>query len=250
MLRNIFFIVLVFVISFSASATKIYVFGPGGPHTAIIDAAKVFEKKTGDKVIVTFGPQAKWQIRAEHHADIIYGSSEQSMFAILKTLKHFNIHEVMPLYLRPAAIMVRHKNPKHIKGLNSLATRKLNVVVVEGGGVSNTSGTGVWEDMIGRTKNISKVRKFRHHIKFFAPNSGAARKAWQSDKKLDAWITWIDWTKDNKNIGDYVAIEPNLVIYRDVNVALADNASPAAHEFVKFLTSRHAKSFFTKRGWF
>lgn len=66
-------------------------------------------------------------------------------------------------------------NPLKVKNLKDLATRNVRIVVPEGAGKSNTSGTGVWEDMIGRTKNIKMMSKFRSNIVAFAPNSGSAK---------------------------------------------------------------------------
>ena len=37
---------------------------PGGPHTALQEAASLYTKKTGVPVTVHFGPQAKWNDEA------------------------------------------------------------------------------------------------------------------------------------------------------------------------------------------
>ena len=47
----------------------------------------------------------------------------------------------------------------------------------EGAGKSNTSGTGVWEDMIGRTQDLDLISKFRQNIVACTPNSGSTKKA-------------------------------------------------------------------------
>lgn len=73
----------------------------------------------------------------------------------------------------------------------------IGVVVPGGVGVSNTSGTGVWEDMIGRTGGINILKGFRSNIVLFSPNSGGARKEFLENPKVDAWITWLDWDKSN-----------------------------------------------------
>jgi accessory colonization factor AcfC len=229
---------------------SISVFGPGGPHTTLQDAALTFEKQTGISVDITFGPQATWQGQALEHADIIYGSSEQSMLAVLTSFDKFNSMEVEPLYLRPATIIVRAENPKHITGLYDLTKNGFKIIVIDGSGASNTSGTGAWEDMIGRTKDIDKVRQFRKNIVYFAPNSGSARNYWQNNDDVDAWISWADWPIDNPNLGKSIDIESQLVVYRDVNIALASDASPEAKQFFDFLLSNKAKPIFKKRGGF
>ncbi len=43
----------------SAAYADINLYGPGGPHTALLDAAKLYTKKTGVTVNVHYGPQKK-----------------------------------------------------------------------------------------------------------------------------------------------------------------------------------------------
>lgn len=45
------------------------VYGPGGPHTVLIDVAKEFKKDTGIEVNVNFGHQKTWQDKANQNAD-------------------------------------------------------------------------------------------------------------------------------------------------------------------------------------
>ncbi|MGL6351860.1 MAG: substrate-binding domain-containing protein, partial [Aeromonas sp.] len=66
--------------SFAALA-DINLYGPGGPHTALIKVADAFQTKTGTHVNVHFGPQASWNDKAKENADILFGSSEQSALA-------------------------------------------------------------------------------------------------------------------------------------------------------------------------
>ncbi len=99
--------------------------------------------------------------------------------------------KIKPLYFREAIILTQKGNPLKIKGLKDLANKKVRIVVPEGAGKSNTSGTGVWEDMIGRTQDIKTIQNFRNNIVAFVPNSGSAKKLFSQDQ-ADAWITWID----------------------------------------------------------
>ncbi|GLC62957.1 hypothetical protein PLESTB_001964900 [Pleodorina starrii] len=88
---------------------------------------------------------------AQADADIIWGTSEQSMTAFLETYTSFSSDQVQPIYLRPAIIAVKAGNPKGITGFDDLLADGVKIVVTEGAGVGNTSGTGVWEDIAGRT---------------------------------------------------------------------------------------------------
>ncbi|MGL5289061.1 MAG: substrate-binding domain-containing protein [Aeromonas sp.] len=235
--------------SFAALA-DINLYGPGGPHTALIKVAAAFQAKTGTHVNVHFGPQASWNDKAKENADILFGSSEQSALAIATGhADKFDIYAITPLYLRPAIILVKNGNPKNIQGLRDLAKPGVGIVVPDGAGISNTSGTGVWEDMIGRTGDIHTVANFRKNIKLFTPNSGSARKAFVADPKIDAWITWADWAKSNPDVGHEVNIEKNLVVYRDFNIALTRNPTKETLAFANYLKGDTAKNIFHQFGW-
>ncbi|MCE3047391.1 extracellular solute-binding protein [Helicobacter kayseriensis] len=246
MKKFLFFTILVSLLLHA----EINLYGPGGPHTALQEIAKVYEKQTGIKVNVNFGPQKTWQEKAEQNADILFGASDQSAVAIATDFgDKFDPKEIKPLYLREAIILTQKGNPLKIKGLKDLANKKVRIVVPEGAGKSNTSGTGVWEDMIGRTKDLKTIANFRSNIIAYVPNSGSAKKLFL-DKEVDAWITWLDWAKSNPDYGDVVAIEKDLVVYRTFNVVLIKNASQEAQDFVKFLSSKEAEQIFKKFGWF
>ncbi|TXE83191.1 AcfC family glycoprotein adhesin PEB3 [Campylobacter peloridis] len=233
----------------SLANADINLYGPGGPHTALKDAAVKFSEKTGIKVNVNFGPQATWLEKAKKDADILFGASDQSALAIASDFDgSFDVNKIKPLYLREAIILTQKGNPLKIKGLKDLANKKVRIVVPEGAGKSNTSGTGVWEDMIGRTQDIQTIAKFRSNIVAFTPNSGSARKLF-AENKADAWITWIDWSKSNPDIGTAVAIEKDLVVYRTLNVVAKENSSKEVQDFINYLSSDEVKEIFAKYGW-
>lgn len=249
MLKKIFLMGAILTVSLTAFA-DINLYGPGGTHTALQKVAKKYEEKTGIKVNVNFGPQSTWNERAKVDADILFGSSEQSAIAIADDHKErFDVNEIEPLYLRRAIILVKKGNPKKIKGLKDLANKKVGIIAPEGMGKSNTSGTGAWEDMIGRTKNIDIVKKFRKNIVSFTPNSGTARNLFLNDDKVDAWITWIDWAKSNPGYGDIVEIEKDLVVYRDLNLVARKNANKEILDFIKFAESKEVESIYKELGW-
>ena len=65
------------------------------------------------------------------------------------------------------------------------------IVVTEGAGVANTSGTGTWEDVAGRAGSLDDVKRFRSNIVGFGKGSGPSFQMFVS-KQADAWITWPD----------------------------------------------------------
>lgn len=235
----------------SKTHAQINLYGPGGPHVPLIEAAQKYKELTGIDVIVNYGPQGTWNEKASQNADILFGASEQSALAIATDhAEKFDIKNITPLYLRRAIILVRTGNPKGITGLRDLADRSVGIIAPDGAGRSNTSGTGVWEDMVGRTRDIKLMQKFRNNIVSFTPNSGTARKMFLEDPNVDAWITWIDWAKSNPDYGDVVEIEKDLVVYRDVNVVARKDASTETLKFIDFLKSDTAKTIFEKYGFF
>jgi len=149
---------------------------------------------------------------------------------------------VQPLYLRPAAIMVRPGNPGRITGLKDLLQMGHRVLVVNGAGQN-----GLWKDVAGRLGDIASVCAFRSNVATHAANSALARKAWTKDKSLDAWLIWSIWQVSNPTLADQVAIEPEYRFYRDTGVALTHQG--AAKEFAAYLASADGAKIFAEWGW-
>ena len=223
-------------------------YGAGGPHTAFKKVARVWEKKTGNKVEIIAGPESRWSADAQADADIIWGTSEQSMTAFLETYKTFSSSQVEPIYIRPTVIAVKKGNPKHITGFDDLLKNNITIIVTEGAGVYNTSGTGSWEDVAGRLGRLEDIKKFRRNIVSFSKGSGASFKAFKS-MDADAWITWPNWPITKSNILQMVKFAPDRTIWRDVNVALAPDADPQAKAFLEFLITTQAQKIMATEGW-
>ncbi len=223
-------------------------YGAGGPHTAFRKVAAVWENKTGNKVEVIAGPESRWSASAQKDADILWGTSEQSMTAFLETYKTFSSAQVEPIYIRPTVIAVKKGNPKHIQSFDDLLKNGMKIIVTEGAGVYNTSGTGTWEDVAGRLGNIDDVARFRRNIVSFSKGSGASFKAFKS-MDADAWITWPNWPITKSDILQMVKFTPERTIWRDVNVALAPDADPQAKAFLEFLIATQAQKIMATEGW-
>ena len=222
-------------------------YGAGGPHTAFRKVADVWTEQTGTEVEVIAGPEAKWTADAQADADILWGTSEQSMTAFLLTYTAFDPDEVEPIYLRPAVIAVAAGNPRGIGGFDDLLEEGVRVVVTEGAGVYNTSGTGVWEDVAGRLGRLEDVAGLRENIVAYALGSGAGYGV-ISGGDADAWITWPNWPLTKDDI-DMVEIEPERTIHRDVNVVVSPDADPEARAFLDFLVSEEAQAIMKTEGW-
>lgn len=227
---------------------SVKLYGAGGPHTAFQTVADAWQKLSGHTVEIVAGPERTWSRKAQADADIIWGTSEQSMTAFLQTYKSFSPEQVDPIYIRPAIIAVRKGNPKKITGFDDLLTDGMKIVVTEGAGISNTSGTGVWEDVAGRVGNLEDVRAFRRNIVAFASGSGASFKAFK-EMDADAWITWPNWPVTNPDVLEAVELSDARKIWRDVNVALAPDADPEAKAFLDYLVTEEAQMLMLQEGW-
>jgi len=137
------------------------------------------------------------------------------MSDLLAALPDLNAATVTPLCLRASAILVRPGNPAHIAGIADLLKPEHRILVVDGSGQQ-----GLWEDVAGRMGDIRTVRMFRSNVTTVAKTSADAKKAWDSDKVLDAWLIWGIWQVANPKIADRVEIEPQYRIYRDIGAAL------------------------------
>ncbi|MGL4367890.1 MAG: substrate-binding domain-containing protein [Brevinemataceae bacterium] len=226
---------------------SINLYGPGGPHIALSEVAESFKKDTGILVNVNFGPEAKWSQQALKNADILFSASDNQMTAFLQTYKNFSQAHVHPIYLHDALIIVQKGNPKKITGIKSLLKSGYNIIVNDGSGISQTSGTGVWEDILGRTKNINMFAQFKKNIVFYAVNSGSGRdKFLDPNAKIDAWISWSDWGI----LGEVIPIEKELSISRPLNIAIKNNPTSQITKFIEYLNSDKSQKIFQKHGWY
>jgi len=242
-------IALISLATFAAApaAAQLRVYGPGGPAPAMKEAAAAFQRQTGVSVTVTSGPTPEWIDQAKKDADIIYSGSDTMMTDFIRQLPDsLRQQDVRPLYDRPAAILVRKGNPKRIKGFRDLARPGLRLMVVEGAGQN-----GLWEDLASRTGGIGFHRAMRPNIAKFAKTSAEARAAWIEDKEIDAWIIWNIWQIENAAIADQVKIEPDVVIWRPMTIAITTGTRQrdAAARFAAFLEGREGAQIFKRHGW-
>lgn len=228
-------------------SAQLRVYGPGGPAPAMKEAAAAFERKTRIKVEVTSGPTPGWIDKARRDADLVYSGSDMMMTGFVRALpKALRQSEVMPLYDRPSAILVRKGNPRNIRGFRDLTRSGIDVMVVEGAGQD-----GLWEDLASRAGGLAFLRQLRGNIRVFAVNSGEARKAWLERPEIDAWVIWNIWQIANPAIADQVPVEPDITLYRSMAVAPArpGRHSAETRRFVQFLQSAEGSAIFQRHGW-
>ncbi len=228
-------------------AAQVKVYGPGGPAPAMREAAAQFEKDTGVDIEIVSGPTPQWIESARKDADLIFSGSDTMMTDFVRALPEaLRQADVLPLYDRPAAILVRKGNPAKIKGFRDLLRGDLDVMVVEGAGQD-----GLWEDLASRAGGIEFLQKLRPQIDVFARNSAEAREKWIAAPDIDAWIIWGIWQNANPTIADQVAIEPDIVLYRPMAVAttVSSDRKGDAQAFAAFLASKGGGEIFRRHGW-
>lgn len=244
--RTIVFLALSFA-SVPTFAADLRVYGPGGPQPAIEEAAREFGRQRGVEITVTGGPTPMWIDRARTDADMIFSGSETMMAEFIATMNgQIQASDAHPLYLRPAAILVRPGNPKSIHGVNDLGRPGVRIVVVNGAGQK-----GLWEDIAGRTGDIALVRSVGANIALQAESSGAARQTWTTDPSLDVWLTWNIWQIANPKLADLVEIDREHLIYRDAGIAFTARGKDKsiARDFISYLRGPGGSAIFRKWGW-
>jgi accessory colonization factor AcfC len=145
-------------------------------------------------------------------------------------------------------IAVQKGNPRGITGFDDLLRTGMKVVVTEGAGVYNTSGTGLWEDIAGRLGSLKEVKAFRKNIVAYAKGSGASFRAFK-ELDADAWITWSHWPLTHPSDADIVELSSERAIYRDLTVVTNPKADPQAARFIQFLKGSEALEIFKSEGW-
>ncbi len=124
----------------------------------------------------------------------------------------------------------------------------MSVVVTEGAGVYNTSGTGVWEDVAGRLGSLEDVKKLRKNITVYGRGSGASYRAFKAESS-DAWITWGHWPLTHTEDMDLIEFSSERNIYRDLTIVTNDKVDENTGEFIQFLKGNEAFEIFKTEGW-
>lgn len=245
--RSLFLTALALTITATPALADVHIYGPGGPLPAMKAASADFEKRSGIKVVIEAGPTDRWIDQARRNADLIFSGSDTMMTGFVRKLDgRLSQSDVVPLYDRPAAILVRIGNPKGITGFRDLQRPDLKVMVVEGAGQD-----GLWEDIAGRSGDIALLQRTRPNIVFFAANSAEARKTWLQSPDIDAWVIWNIWQVANPGIADVVPIESDLAVRRSMAIALTSlgKKDAEARRFAEYLKTPEAAAIFVQYGW-
>ncbi|MCX2452059.1 substrate-binding domain-containing protein [Pedobacter sp. PLR] len=231
-------------ITVNAQTDTIYVYGPGGPLSAMKACATQFTATTKIPVKVIGGPESKWLSSAEKNANIIYGGAEYMLTQFTQNYPDMvNKASRTALYQRRVAILVRPGNPKKITSLKDLTREGIKILDVNGAGQ-----LGLWEDIAGKENLIGSIQK--NIVQSFT-NTALGIEAWKADSGFDAWITYASWHKNLKDITTVVELPVSLRLYRGTPIVLTKNKKNTvnAQKFVAFLKSTAGHRIFQQWGW-
>ncbi len=228
----------------NAQTDTIYVYGPGGPLSAMKACATQFTTITKIPVKVIGGPESKWLSSAEKNADIIYGGAEYMLTQFIQ--KYPNMVDEATrtaLYQRRSAILVRPGNPKKITSLKDLTRKGIKILDVNGAGQ-----LGLWEDIAGKENLIDPIQK---NIGQSFANTALGIDGWKSDSSFDAWITYASWHENLKDITAVVELPASLRVYRGTPVVFTKNKKNTANaqKFIAFIKSAPGHRIFQQWGW-
>jgi accessory colonization factor AcfC len=203
-------------VSTASEAEPLRVCGPGGPFSALKEAAAAVGNAHDDAAVVFSGSESMMSDFVTAFGGQIDGKA------------------VTPLYLRSAAILVRPGNPGHSAGIADLMKPGHKILAVNGSGQG-----GLWKDVAGRKGDVASVKAFRANIGQFAAISADAKQTWTIDPTYGAWLVWGIRQVANPTIADRIAVEPEYESYRDAGVVVTKrgDAKPEARAFTALLAS-------------
>ncbi|KAL7536500.1 hypothetical protein ACHAWF_008106 [Thalassiosira exigua] len=169
---------------------KAKIWGPGGPHTALIPVADLFNSRTNKsdekdntQIEICYGPESTWRSEALRCASGLMTAAEQQTAGFARV--YADIIDASggygsigtPLRLHKTVILVPAGNPKGISGLDDLVHRDdVGMVIVDGNYHGTlTSGTALWEDVIGRSARLDDTVDLRAKVCYVASGTGDAR---------------------------------------------------------------------------
>jgi len=244
----------------SCNNSNIKLWGPGGPHTALLPVAKLFNDLNPEqpRIEICYGPESTWRSAATDCGAGLFTAAEQQTAGFLRIYESIidvpNQNQVVhPITMHSAVLIVNKDNPQNISSVQDLLDKHVGIVVNDGNFHGTlTSGTGVWEDVVGRTRHISDLSAFRSKILRYASGSGDARDALlQEDNGIEVWVSWFDWAVANSDKFAFVALSKELEILRPLEIIVTKNEGHTlVTEFAEFAaSSMEADALMELGGW-
>lgn len=241
-------VVMAFSFSFvpSLRGEELLVFAGAAGKPPTEEAARVFEKKTGTKVNVTFGGSGfvLSQMALAKRGDIYFPGSSDYMELAKKKGLVFPETEQRVVYLVPA-IGVQKGNPKGVRGLRDLTRPGLRVAIANPEGVC----VGLYAvEVIETNLTVAEKAAFRNNLVNYTESCEKTATA-ISLKAADAvlgWEVFQHWDPDRIEVIPLKAEEITRIGYIPVGVSTLTKNRALAQKFIDFLLSAEGKEIFKK----
>lgn len=231
-------------------AQEIYVFAGAASKPPTEEAARVFEKKTGVKVNLTFGGSGfvLSQMQLAKKGDVYFPGSSDYMEVAKKKRLVFPETEKNVVYLVPA-INVQKGNPKGIKSLKDLLQPGLRVAIANPDGVC----VGLYAVEIIE-KNMSPTEKaaFKKNLVNYTESCEKTATA-ISLKAVDAVVGWSVfqyWDPERIQTVPLKKEEIPRIGYIPIAISQFTTNRPLAQSFIDFILSNEGLAIFRKYNYF
>jgi len=229
---------------------ELLVFAGAASKPPTEEAARVFEKKTGVKVNVTFGGSGfvLSQMTLAKKGDIYFPGSSDYMEVAKKKGLVFPETERNIVYLVPA-INVQKGNPKGIKPLRDLTKPGLRVAIANPDGVC----VGLYAvEIVEKNFTPKEQAAFRKNLVNYTESCEKTATA-ISLKTADAVIGWKVFQHWDPARIETIALKKQEVVrigYIPIAISKFTSNRPLAQEFIEFLLSDEGKALFKKHHYF
>lgn len=219
-----------------AETPDLRAFGPGGPHLAIQEAARAFEKSHGISVGVVKASPKELAEKLRSEADLYFTGAEYMLeeFAA-ENPGALDLATAVKLPPRRIGILVRKGNPLGVRSIGCL----------------NADGVDILAAHLENIEPILAMNEDGEDISYIEVYTGSeGAKAWRDKPHIDAWITYRSWHVLLKNESEFVELTCNGTLRHPMAaIASRTDKREAAQRFIDYLLSEEARHIFRKHGW-
>ncbi len=250
--RTLFFVLMSFFIlaASTSRAEEILVFAGAASKPPTEEAARIFEKKTGVKVNITFGGSGfvLSQMTLSKKGDIYFPGSSDFMEIAKKKGVVFPETEKRVVYLVPA-INVQKGNPKGIKSLTDLARPGLRVAIANPDGVC----VGLYAvEIVEKNLKPAELAGFRKNLVNYTESCEKTATV-VSLKAADAVLGWRVFQYWDPARIETIPLKKEEIVrvgYIPIAVSKFTSNRPLAQKFVDFILSEEGRLIFRKYHYF
>lgn len=212
------------------------IYGPGGPHEALSECAALYQELHGRMVVVHRGGPGALAQKVALDGDLYYGGAEYMLEDFdRRNPGVLDMQSVEMLHPRRIGIIVRKGNPLGITRIADLDRTGARVVKATLEQVSAFHAEPVRPDGSLHPQ---------------AYTGDDALKAWRSDSKIDAWITYRSWHGLLSAEADFIEIpDDGALRFTPIAITTRTHHRQEAERFIAFLKSPLARRIFREHGW-